>query len=311
MVKLLVKLEKVTVDRCDGIEAIVAEEEESYDKIIFPQLRFLELTCLTELKSFCIERSTKVEFPLLEHLILNDVDVIVEEKKGRTRKRKGNHHGVLLSGKKNKDGCCHNYSHTERYCPFSIRFIERMQNLKKLKLKYCSSLKVIFLFEESPANGVLFNNLEELELEYLLNLKHVWHTIPPESTAFENLKELNVYLCHRLKHLFSPLMAKYLVKLEAVRITCCHLMEVIVAEEKLEGEVRSEKVIFPQLRLLRLESLFNLESFSIDSSIIIEFPSLEHLYLIECYRMETFSYGLVAAPKLKKIDVEDHELKRI
>ncbi|EEF40599.1 probable disease resistance protein At1g61190 [Ricinus communis] len=301
-IKLLVRLEKVIVDECHGIEAIVAEEEEeeeeeeSHRNIIFPQLRFLQLTSLTKLKSFCSDRSTTVEFPLLEDLRLKNVGAMMEEK-------------VQYQ---NKGEFGHSYSHAETCPPFTIRSIKRIRNLKRLEVGSCQSLEVIYLFEENHADGVLFNNLEELRLDFLPNFKHVLLKIPPEISAFQNLKKINIEYCDHLKYLFSPPVAKLLVKLEVVRIIECKMVEAMVAEEKLEAEARSDRIVFPRLRFLELQSLHKFKSFCIENSVTVELPLLEDLKLVHCHQIRTFSYGSVITPKLKtmRIDSRYYQLEK-
>ncbi|CAL8997784.1 unnamed protein product [Prunus brigantina] len=61
--------EELRVDDCSSLETIIGASEGTLgDKIIFPQLRYLSLRRLPELKSFYSGGSGGVECPSLEHL---------------------------------------------------------------------------------------------------------------------------------------------------------------------------------------------------------------------------------------------------
>lgn len=76
MAKLLVRLRKIQISRCEKMEEIVArdgekEVEENMDETILPRLKVLELKQMSNLKIFC-RANHAIELPLLEYLKLNE-----------------------------------------------------------------------------------------------------------------------------------------------------------------------------------------------------------------------------------------------
>ncbi|KAH0989023.1 hypothetical protein GBA52_000506 [Prunus armeniaca] len=67
------ELEELRVDDCSSLETIIGANEGTLeDKIIFPQLRYISLRRLPELKSFYSDGSGGVECPSLEHLHVHE-----------------------------------------------------------------------------------------------------------------------------------------------------------------------------------------------------------------------------------------------
>ena len=99
---------------------------------------------------------------------------------------------------------------------------------------------------------------------------------------FQNLKSLNVVRCKSLTFVFPVSIAESLVKLELIFVEDCYMMKKIVTKD--EGE--KHKIVFPGVKSLHLENLFDLRSFY-PASWILEWPSLRNLVL--CWdKMKTF-----------------------
>lgn len=173
------------------------------------------------------------------------------------------------------------------------------RNLKRLKIAFCDTIKVIFLFKENHATAKAFNSLEELELYGLRNLEHIWLQIPSRMIAFQNLQLLVLSKCQNA-YLFSPQVARLLVKLQKVCISRCKKMELIIVREN-EDNVE-EKIVFNRLKVLELQHMPNLRMFC--SGIYeIQLPLLDSLKFDQCNKMIYFSYGLLKTPVLKRIEV--------
>ncbi|KAL5541195.1 hypothetical protein UlMin_042668 [Ulmus minor] len=106
-----------------------------------------------------------------------------------------------------------------------------------------------------------FQSLEALNLENLRNLEKICYgNVTMES--FGKLRRIDVRNCDKLKNLFSFSIAR---KLEEIEVSECKMMEMLVyhgsedaAHGNINNEAISEKLEFPQLRRLNLNSLSNL-----------------------------------------------------
>ena len=208
--------------------------------------------------------------------------------------------------------------------------LQRLHNLEKLNVKRCSSVKEIFQLEglvDKENQATRFGWLRELRLHDLPGLTHLWKesskpclnlqnlenlevwncdsliNLVPCSVSFQNLATLDVSSCGSLRSLISPSVAKSLVKLKMLKISGSLMMEDVVANE--EGEAVVE-ITFCKLQHMILLCLPNLTSFS-SGDYIFSFPSLEHMVVEECPKMKIFSPGLIAAPKLERVEVANDE----
>ncbi|XP_065857230.1 uncharacterized protein [Euphorbia lathyris] len=173
-----------------------------------------------------------------------------------------------------------------------------LQNLKRLKIAFCDSIKVVFWFEENYASSKAFNCLKELELYGLQNLVHIWFHIPPKISSFHNLQLLVLSECPN-SYLFSSRVAKLLVQLQKIYISRCEKMEEIVAIDEIKIK---DKIVLPRLKLLELEHMPNLMIFFFGIN-RIELPSLKSLKLNQCNKMKLFSYGSLRTPMLENIEI--------
>ncbi|PSS33443.1 Disease resistance protein [Actinidia chinensis var. chinensis] len=149
---------------------------------------------------------------------------------------------------------------------FPSNLIECMQNLEELIVEECESVKVAFDFgalnaDEDHGAARALPSLDNLRLYGLPNLMHVWANYSPGIQGFQNLRSLVVYGCSSLRILFSPFIAKLLVKLEQLYITNCDVMNAIIAwEQEVDDEGMRNTIIFPQLNIVKFRDLPNLTS---------------------------------------------------
>jgi len=68
--KSLVQLNSMKVVKCESLMEIVRKDGEKSDKVVFQQLKALELVSLKNLKSFCVS-DCDFEFPSLEKLVVS------------------------------------------------------------------------------------------------------------------------------------------------------------------------------------------------------------------------------------------------
>ncbi|XP_056159279.1 uncharacterized protein LOC115691921 [Syzygium oleosum] len=206
---------------------------------------------------------------------------------------------------------------------FPSRFLlERFEKLQSLEV-FCSSFEAIFPDEglvDEEKHPVL-ENLRELKLSKLHNLKRVWReedylvakilqsiktfevwdclgltTIFPAVTSFQNLMELVVKNSTGLVHLVTVSAITNLVHLTDITIIGCERMkEVVINDGNGEGKVIS----LGKLESLTLQHLPSLECFSSTTSYISGFPSLREIKVEDCPKMKMFSKGRLHTPKLR------------
>ena len=68
--KSLVQLNTMKVVKCESLKEIVRKDGKKSDKVVFQQLKALELVSLKNLKSFCVS-DCDFEFPSLEKLVVS------------------------------------------------------------------------------------------------------------------------------------------------------------------------------------------------------------------------------------------------
>ncbi|KAL3729904.1 hypothetical protein ACJRO7_026973 [Eucalyptus globulus] len=205
----------------------------------------------------------------------------------------------------------------------SIFLLQRFQNLQSLKV-FCSSFEDIFPDEGLVDEGkhLMLDNLKELKLKKLHNLKHVWRegylvakilqciskfkvcdcrnltTLFPVVTSFQNLMELVVKNSSRLVYLVTVSAIANLVHLKRMTIIGCEGMKEVVAnDENGEGKVISLR----KLRWLTLQNLSSLECFSSTTSCIFKFPCMYSIKVEECPKMKIFCEGVLSTPKLHSV----------
>ncbi|KAH1149740.1 hypothetical protein GYH30_043991 [Glycine max] len=296
--KDIVKLENLVVQHCEGLMAIVAEDNAD------PNGTNLELTflCVTSLTICTLLLQLT---PNLQHLTLgeNELKMIPH----------GEFPGNVLHNLKAL--ILLNFS-VESY-EFAYGFLQQVPNIEKLEVS-CSSFKEIFCFQSPNVDDTaLLSQLKLLSLEslseletigfentliepFLRNLEtldvsscSVLRNLAPSPICFPNLMCLFVFECHGLENLFTSSTAKSLSRLKIMEIRSCESIKEIVSKE---GDGSNEdEIIFRQLLYLNLESLPNLKSFYTGR---LSFPSLLQLSVINCHCLETLSAGTIDADKL-------------
>ncbi|XP_039161152.1 uncharacterized protein LOC120289843 [Eucalyptus grandis] len=210
--------------------------------------------------------------------------------------------------------------HDEKAIFPSIFLLERFRNLQSLEV-FCSSFEDIFPNEGLVEEGKHpeLENLREIKLNKLHNLKRVWRedslvskilqsietleiwdcpcltTIFPTVASFQNLTKLVVKNSSGLVHLVTVSTVTNLMHLNDMTIIGCERMkEIVTNDENGEGKVIS----FGNLSYLTLQDLPSLECFSSISSCTFKFPCLWTIKVEECQKMKTFSKGTLSTPQL-------------
>lgn len=186
---------------------------------------------------------------------------------------------------------------------FSPVMARSLQKLERIELFACSNIEKLISDEEEQearieeAASTGFSQLDEINSSKCL----------PSAATFQNLRVLKVAYNKALKSLFPLSLAKGLVHLNKLKISCCYGMEEIISSE--DGDA-VDNGIFPQLRNLHLETVPRLVRFY-GGEVLLDWASLECISVSECPNLKRLPIGLQSAPKLETIRVEMTWFKRL
>ncbi|KAK9051581.1 hypothetical protein SSX86_028208 [Deinandra increscens subsp. villosa] len=168
----------------------------------------------------------------------------------------------------------------------------KMQKLEKLRIKDCDSM--IEVFETQNYKKVYQGSETTLPISRTKSI--TVHELP-------NLKILEISECRLLEYTFTFSTLESLKKLEELRISHCDAMKVIVRGENEDKSSSSSKVVmvFPRLKLIKLEKLPSLTGFFLGKNIDFQWPSLDYVMINGCPKMMVFTIGESTTPKLKHI----------
>ncbi|XP_059658316.1 uncharacterized protein LOC132304578 [Cornus florida] len=283
------QLQELKISKCMSMEEIVKDGEEVVDKIIFHQLKNMELENLPNLRSIYAKnmkkKSTtecrsstlaqalfndKVVFPALEQLNISSLGTITAIWDNQS----------LLVNEAEDSFWRLRYMEVCQ-CDKLVNVIlsnllPRLQNLEMLEVKWCESVvcevEVLTIEKGSTTSAptIVLPRIGAMHLGMLPNLMHMGlnkKVLSDSPHVYENLSVLFIDNCNSVRNVFSPSIAKNLVHLQELEVTACKKMEEIVAVETGQGENSEEDLaddeilIFPQLKTLTLEYLPKLKSF--------------------------------------------------
>ncbi|XP_039686598.1 probable disease resistance protein At4g27220 isoform X2 [Medicago truncatula] len=311
-------LREIKISNCKMMTEIMAVQtskvEKGMGKIIFPELRSLELECLPSLVSLCsvpltIEKSLKVrgenydstqcipvalidqkvEMPHLELLKLSKIKSRkLWDDKLPSRSWMQNLRSLTIDG-------CDNIA-----CIFSSSVAREFVNLKQLVISNCQMLEGIFVpdgklgslpLSQKPFSNdeVIFPNLETLVISHMEHLKFVWYNqLTPNS--FGKLKELKIELCNEISNVIPSYVLDKLLNLETVTVVCCHTLEVVFETQGLKVDGGRQTKLEMQLRTLTLNHLPMLKH--IWSGNPNESVKFQNLCLLQVTGCESLNYVL-------------------
>ncbi|CAL5336495.1 unnamed protein product [Camellia sinensis] len=273
MLPRLQNLQRIMVDNCPKMEAVVAEKEKekgttSNDIIVFPQLIILNLSDLVSLKSFYnwptrFEAQPlfnhQVAFPVLENLVITKLPNIIEIWEKR----------LLIASENESKSCrlkdlkvsnCEKLVHVVRF-----NMLRRLQNLESFKVDNCPKMEAIVTEKEKETGTtsndiIVFSQLTTLRLSELVSLKsfYNWPTrfeaqpLFNNQVAFPFLENLEI---GKLPNIIEIWEKRLLIGSEN-ESKSCRLKDLKVSNcEKLVHVVRFN--MLPRLR--------NLETFMVDN----------------------------------------------
>jgi len=208
---------------------------------------------------------------------------------------------------------------------FPLGFLQRFINLRNLKVARSSFTCIFSSVSECTENSETIMKLRSLELIMLHNLEFICEekfevqpilqdieslavdscsrlkNIFPSSVLFVNLQKLKVGHCAGLESIMKPSTARSLQNLKELYIHCCGMIEEIVASD---DENDASELVFMKLEFLQLINLQRLRSFC-KGRHGFKFPLLRILFVKDCPVIETFSHGVLNAPRLRAVREQD------
>ncbi|XP_035541559.1 uncharacterized protein LOC108991631 isoform X2 [Juglans regia] len=331
--KLLVQLQVVTIRDCNLMENIIQREYEAGEErrayilsndahsLKWPSIKSINLWECPKLKTFGSEvrnerklrkprakEPSSGSFPARESsgLFNRCLESCVSRHRNYSPAQgKSNSINKEITLTKEEE---QNVSETENQAKmlslFQYNMIESLENLEELSIHLCDSLEVIFELEGLNAEeSNIFNNLTVLSLIYLPKLLHIWKKDPRDIKGFNYLRLLRVWECGSLKCLFTPSIAKLLVKLEEIEVYSCNEMEEFLGKE-LGDEENRDVIAFPLVKTLKLGNLRKLECFHTEDNHAFEWPSLDKITIVGCPKLKMLVSTSTKTPKLKGVHMK-------
>ncbi|XP_052297132.1 uncharacterized protein LOC107178241 [Citrus sinensis] len=308
MKMLLKEAEEIHLNELKGVQNAVHELDDGEG---FPRLKHLRVESCSEILHIVgsVGRVRRKVFPLLESLSLKKASFVILHGQKPTAASKGpEREKPTTSLGFNEIIAADDPAPKVRLPRLEVLLIELMDNLRKIwhhqlasesssKLKNleiigCDNLMNIF----PPL--VQFPSLEELHISSMVKLRKIWqHQLVSES--FNKLKNLGISVCDNLVNIFPPLVG---IPSSLVNLTIrqCEKIEEIIGH--VGEEVKENRIVFNELKLLKLYDLPRLKSFCL-KNYALEFPSLEEVSITHCLNMKTFSQGILSTPKLHEVRV--------
>nr|KYP76992.1 Disease resistance protein At4g27190 [Cajanus cajan] len=232
-----------------------------YDESIFPKLKIINLRSMKKLTEIWHKKFPSYSFGELDALII--------------------------------EGC------NKLQNVFPSYMVGRFQSLCNLKVTNCKSMKEIFDLKgcekRDPEDKT---NLQNVHVEALPKLEHVWNEDPKGILNFKNLRKIWVQECLNLDHIFPFSIATGLKKLEYLEVWNCGQLKEIVSR----GETNNVSIIsfeFPKLTTARFLKLPNLERF------------YEGTHKLHCSTLNNLSVELCRKLRLFRGENENREIKPV
>ncbi|KAM7469276.1 hypothetical protein LguiA_007459 [Lonicera macranthoides] len=231
--KCLVRLRKLSIINCEKMEEVVSEcdeesevQENSVDMIFFPELDELKLKNLPSLMRLEQARANYAFAAPLNNVGTDETHYLQGNASSSISTP------IFNEEKMSVESC------NKLQVLFPPHLVKRFRHLEELKIAACMSLEVVFEFEELIVGRkhkiALLEQLEtqlaKITLSNLPRMTHVWKKVPKYYDGFHNLTAVQVTDCDSLRYLFSPLIAKCLLRLRELSIIHCKRIEEVVSE---------------------------------------------------------------------------------
>ncbi|XP_028052767.1 disease resistance protein At4g27190-like [Camellia sinensis] len=313
MARGLVQLQELRISHCEMMKEVIwegrGEDGHATNKIEFPCLEYMALIQLAGLTSFS-RGIDQIEFPQLKKLHIKCLPKVKSFFPNESTQHSDENCNATLESIFPKEVAFPSLEELE------IGGLLNASDLWSSELSTRSLCKLRFLMVEDchrlvknvvPAHLLeMLPNLEKVEIYNCDLVEDVFGIGGQHGFPLENIRMLIVRCCDKLRNLFSPSIARGLVHLQELIIDDCSMMEEVVANEDGEHSAggRIYSTLFPQLKHLELRGLPSLGRFC---HVIHdwEMPFLDHMAVLNCPKMQTYSPGFVHAPNLQCVKVEE------
>ncbi|XP_031269158.1 uncharacterized protein LOC116127665 [Pistacia vera] len=332
VIKSFERLRHIEISSCKELIEIVTKEEgaEAIATFTFPQVTFLKLNDLPELRGLCLGQHTS-EWPMLKELevykcdklqlLTSDYEFNVDWEELLMRSDNMMTWQCLFPEHFSFKGTIEIKG--DKSTNFLLDILQRSIHIEKLILSE-SLYEEIFSCGEKDKHAGTLMQIKNLKLSQLSKLKCTWKqdskldfilqnlgvlevtdcdrliSLLPSHASFASLTVLRVDWCWGLTNLFVPSTAKSLMQLMEMKIENCKLITEIISKEDDEDLRVEDEIVFNKLKLLSLENLESLTCFCF-GYYNFELPVLEELIVKKCPNMKTFSEAVVSAPSLRKV----------
>ncbi|XP_027905952.1 uncharacterized protein LOC114165560 [Vigna unguiculata] len=274
--KSLVQLNTMKVVKCESLMEIVRKDGEKSDRVVFQQLKALELVSLKNLKSFCVS-DCDFEFPSLEKLVVSS---------------------------------CYNmdrFSETVTSSPIlqNVHVVHGKEN-KRFFWEGDINATIQKIFEEKK----FFEGMEEMSLP---EHQETWQRgvgLQKQNSCFYSLKVLKLENCVIQPCAIPSDILPYLRSLKELQVRGCNNVEVIFemnGEEGIGSTFHLHKLTLEKLP--KLKDVWERNGKGTES-----FQNLKLVNISECDNLQTV-FPLSLAKNLKKLDelqiVHCHRLQEI
>ncbi|KAL4352326.1 hypothetical protein GQ457_06G020230 [Hibiscus cannabinus] len=221
MAEDLVQLQQIKVKNCRRIEEIIRDDKSTTKKIIFPQLKTINIKSCLGLACFC-SGTFALECPNLKEVTLVSCAKMVA-------------FASTVSNEPQVENIGGGYS--------------------KILAKSAPDVSAKPFFSDKVSLPLL----KELTVVDMENMERIWDD-QLEINSFSKLKHLEVHSCVKLLHIFPLSVLGRLQRLKNLQIVECASLEEIFEPESTEADINT-KFIFPQVTYLNLSKLPKLKSF--------------------------------------------------
>ncbi|KAK2353849.1 hypothetical protein QL285_091433 [Trifolium repens] len=176
------------------------------------------------------------------------------------------------------------------------------RRLCDLRVTNCKSMKAVFELDDKKRNDGDVTNLQDVYLETLPKLEHVWKWSKDNDgiLEFKSLQKMLVRDCHSLENLFPVSIAKCLPSLEYLAIAeCFGLREIVANGEGINTDTSNPdpSFEFPKLTTIKFSKLPKLSCFY-PGPYKLSCPALNDLSIGHCDRLDPFRKEATGAPTL-------------
>ncbi|KAL5823708.1 hypothetical protein ACOSQ4_021608 [Xanthoceras sorbifolium] len=326
-----VQLQDLHIRNCKVLEAIIRADDAATRAFVFPQLTYLKLEDLQELKCFYPGIHT-VEWPVLKELDVIGCDKIDQlfalqlftfqentqigqldisiQPLPLVKKVCCNLEELMLNGNNIRMICKAPFPEIlfpklklltiqgDKSTDLPLEIFQRSRNLERLSLLECSGYKEIFWCEEAEK----YIQIKDLSISGLKNLKQIWKQDCEVNAVLQNLENLDVEKCNSLVTLIPPLAC--FQNLTILRVSFCHGLLNLVSSSTAKSLVQltKMKIYFCQMIIeVVADNGGRTENHEISFS---KLKSLELIYLSRFTSFSSLNYTF-NFPSLENLVVRD------